>query len=103
MQTILLNGINLGELLEKFGQLIDQKIGNLHPTEKKESQTGFITRKEAAKLLKISLPTLHEWTKLGWLQSYRIGTRILYKQQEIEASLHKVGSLKFKKGGSYGA
>ena len=97
---ILLNGIKLNELLEKIAQLIDSKIGHFQqPTEKKQSK--FISRAEVASLLKISLPTLNEWTKLGRLLSYKMGNRVLYKAQEVEMALCKVTAYKHKKGGCY--
>lgn len=104
MNQLFLSGFTLNDLLERFEQIIDQKIRDFQPTQNKAEQTEFITRQEVAELLKITLPTLHEWTKLGWLQSYKLGNRVLYKKQEVEQALHKVGSFKFKKGGlTYGA
>ena len=98
---ILLNGIKLNDLLEKIGHLIDSKIGHIHqPTEKKQSK--FISRAEVAAILKISLPTLNEWTKLGWLLSYKMGNRVLYNHEEVEQSLTKVIANKHKKGGYHG-
>src|SRR5438874_1333287 len=100
MNQILLNGINLNELLDKIGQLIDRKIGDIQqPAEKPQSK--FISRQEVAKLLKISLPTLNEWTKLGWLLSYKMGNRVLYKQEEVEQALCKVTAYKHKRGGQH--
>ncbi len=67
INEILLNGINVDELLDKIGKLLDAKI-NASTT--KESKSALLSRAEVATLLKITLPTLHDWTKLGWLQSY---------------------------------
>jgi len=53
---------------------------------------------QVAKLLRISLPTLNEWSKQGIVQSYRIGSRILYKKEEIETSIKEVRNLKYKRG-----
>jgi excisionase family DNA binding protein len=99
MNQILLNGINLNELLEKIGQLIDTKLHEASPTDKGLNQSKFISRQEVADLLKISLPTLNEWTKLGWLQSYKLGNRVLYKLEEVEQAIDKVSTYKFRKGG----
>jgi excisionase family DNA binding protein len=97
MDQILFTGIKVNELLERIGQLIDSKIGVL-PT-KNEKQSEYVTRAEVAKLLRISLPTLHDWTKQGWLKAYKMGTRVLYKQHEIEAAIPQVYQFKHKKGG----
>lgn len=103
MNQILLSGINLNELLERIGQLIESKIG-IRPTENNTLQSDYITRADASRLLKITLPTLHDWTKLGYLKSYKMGTRVLYKESEIVQRLEQVQLIKHKKGGlSYGA
>jgi excisionase family DNA binding protein len=46
----------------------------------------FLTRQEAAEILNISLPTLHQYTKKRLLNSYRLGARILYKKSEVESA-----------------
>lgn len=99
MDQILLNGISLNELLNCIGELIDDKLASAKSVENKE--TKYLGRQEVCTLLKISLPTLNDWTKLGRLRSYKIGTRVLYKVEEVENSLHHVSGLKFKKGGIY--
>lgn len=55
----------------------------------------LLTRKETADKLKISLVTLNDWTKRGMIQSYLIGGRVLYKESEIEKSLHQVKTVKY--------
>lgn len=98
MDQIIITGIKANELLERIGQLIDSKVG-IPPTKTKDNQSDYITRANASGLLKISLPTLHDWTKLGYLKSYKMGTRVLYRESEIIEALEKVSSFKFKKGG----
>ena len=90
------------DLLLQIGQIIDTKFGTL--PQKEKTQSDYLSRKEVAKLLKITLPTLHDWTKVGILKSYKIGTRVLYKENEVKETLEKVPSFKYKKGGgNYGA
>ena len=100
MNQVLFTGINLNELLEKIGQLIEFKLqGSFQKSNPTLNQSTLISRKEVAKLLKISLPTLNEWTKSGLLKSYRIGTRILYKLSEVEESITQRDFKKFQRGG----
>ena len=96
MEQILLNGINVDQLLERISKLLDNKLNGLSPP-KSENPTRYLSRAEVVKLLKISLPTLHEWTKLHWLQSYKMGNRVLYKLEEVQNSLEKVSFNKHKK------
>lgn len=96
MNEILLQGVNLEQLLEKIGKLLDSRLNSTTP-QKKENQSHYLSRTEVAKLLKISLPTLHDWTKLKWLQSYKIGNRVLYKLEEVEEAIKKTSIQKHKK------
>lgn len=96
MEQILLNGINIEQLLEKIGKLLDSRLTS-HTLPKSETQSQYLSRSEVAKLLKISLPTLHEWTKLNWLKSYKIGNRVLYKLEEVEEALTSVSNYKYKR------
>ncbi|MEP6947713.1 MAG: helix-turn-helix domain-containing protein [Ginsengibacter sp.] len=50
----------------------------------------YKTRKETAVKLKVSLPTLNEYTKRGLIIGYRFGVRVMYKESEIEAALIKM-------------
>ena len=96
MDQILLNGINVDELLERIGKLIDSKLINQKLTT--QSEDHLLSRADVSTLLKVSLPTLHDWTKQGWLQSYKIGNRVYYKLKEVEIALIKVSNNKHKKG-----
>ncbi|OLY94407.1 DNA binding domain-containing protein, excisionase family [Cnuella takakiae] len=100
MSSIILSGVTLESLLLQIEQLLDAKIGMQHQTQKTEV-SGYLSRKEVANLLKITLPTLHDYTKQGKLQAYKIGTRVLYKECEVKASLEGISSRKHKKGGVY--
>jgi hypothetical protein len=50
----------------------------------------YLTRKETAGKLNVSLPTLNEYTKRQYITGYRFGVRVLYKQSEIETCLKKI-------------
>lgn len=102
MNQILFTGITVNDLLEKIGLIIDGKLSELAIQNPKENQSKFISRKEVARLLKVSLPTLHDYTKYGWLQSYKIGKRVLYKHEEVLACIEKVATYN-RKGGYHGA
>lgn len=101
MSQIILSGVTLSELLLQIERLIDAKICVKHQEENK-STSAYLTRKEAASLLKITLPTLHDWTKLGYLKAYKMGSRVLYRESEVIATLEKVPSFKHKKGVYHG-
>ena len=98
MKTIILSGLTVDDLIFHIEAIFEAKMSS-QIQKKTEKESQYITRKEVASLLKVSLPTLHDWTKLGWLKSYKIGNRVLYKKDEVEQSLNQVLFQKGKKGG----
>lgn len=63
-----------------------------------KEDTELLTRKEAARFLGVSLPTLLDFTKSGKVTGYRIGTRVRYKRGELEQSLRQIQSANIKRG-----
>ncbi|MEO6232888.1 MAG: helix-turn-helix domain-containing protein [Ferruginibacter sp.] len=47
----------------------------------------YLTRKQTAEQLNVSLPTLNVYTKKNLIVGYRFGVRVMYKTTDIEASL----------------
>ena len=97
MEPILLNGINLSDLKKVLREVLEEKSNDFAKPVKSEDQ-DYLSRKEVARLLKISLTTLNDWSKQGIVQSYRIGNRVLYKRNEIDDSISKVQNIKYKRG-----
>ncbi|SFS47788.1 helix-turn-helix domain-containing protein [Mucilaginibacter polytrichastri] len=48
------------------------------------------TRQETATILDISLPTLNEYTKQGYIVAYRLGYKVRYRIEDIENALIKI-------------
>jgi excisionase family DNA binding protein len=46
-------------------------------------EVPYLNRAEASDFLKISLPTLHQYTKDGTITCHRIGSRVLYKKSDL--------------------
>ena len=94
MNEILLNGINLDELLTRIDKLLETRLKIFTS---KENKSILLSRDEVATFLKITLPTLNDWTKLGWLKSYKMGNRVLYKLEEVEQALKNTSTSNDKK------
>jgi excisionase family DNA binding protein len=79
------------ELTQQFAQTIlngveyqfDELKKNFTPKEPDD----FLTRLETAKLLKISLTTIHEWSNQKILKVYKVGNRSYFSRKEIEQTL----------------
>ncbi|MGA2405277.1 MAG: helix-turn-helix domain-containing protein [Bacteroidales bacterium] len=97
MSSIILQGINTDDLKKIFREVLEETKQETKPKESGKRPV-YLNRFEVVELLKISLPTLNNWSKSGIVQSYRIGNRILYKASEIEDAIHSVKNLKYKRG-----
>ena len=71
------------EILEGVEKLLTEFSKQFTP---KEPEV-WLSRKDVSELLGVSLPTLYEWGKLGVLKPYKIGTRVRYRQSDIEETL----------------
>jgi excisionase family DNA binding protein len=81
---------------EEFENRFESKLKNLKESLLTELKTEldlkrpeeYLTRQEVAKLLKVHVSTVDEWTNRGKLIRYGIyGRRALYKRSEVENSL----------------
>lgn len=75
------------ELHDLIQKAVDQAISNLSRNGNESDNLSFITKEEASKLLKISMPSLTKYVKQGIIPAYRIGARILFKPEDIHGSL----------------
>ncbi len=81
--------IPVNELAAAIAEKLTPLFNGIKPQETPQTEK-YLTRKETAALLNVSLPTLNEYTKGGKIKGYRFGVRVLYKQSEIEAALTKI-------------
>jgi DNA invertase Pin-like site-specific DNA recombinase len=76
---------------QQFRNDINQDVKRLLEELKKSFEPKkpqeLLTRSETAKLLKINLSSVHNWTKKGLLKSYGISGKVYYKRSEIESAL----------------
>ena len=86
LETLINNSI--AKALKEYSDLQNQ-------SEKKGQE--YLTRKQVAKKLHLSLGTLDVYVKKGLINSYKIGHRVLFKSDEINESLfEKIQNQKFK-------
>lgn len=95
-----LQGIEISDLEALIKKLIAEGIIDvLHKNEQRPPQkdkSKYLTRHEVAALLSISLPTLSRYSQEGIIQSYRIGSRVRYKAEEVDKALQVVRNQKYK-------
>ncbi len=80
------HGIEANDLLCKIEQLSVQLV-KIEKKVSEPSENIFLTRDEMAKMLGISLVTLHSYSKKGIIPTYKIGTKVRFKQSEVFEAL----------------
>lgn len=89
-QEVFLWGLTPQEFQKMLINALEQVIEPLKPA--KESRSiELLTRKETAKLLHISLPTLAKWSEQDIIHAISMGGRIYYSLSEIQNILEKKG------------
>ena len=77
---------------EEFTNLIVKLIKNEINLNLKYSRINkpeaYLTRKETAKILQISLTCLNDWSNKGILIPYKLGNRTYFKLSDIEMKLN---------------
>lgn len=85
--AIQIQGISADTLL---GQ-IKKAVKELLPQPQPQTTTDrLLTRKEVCGILQVSLVTVHNWTKAGILNPYRIGNKLRFKESEVLGALQSV-------------
>ena len=94
IQNSIFTNVPVNEFQEIISAAVRSEMAGMYPPQKAAAQPDFLTRHETAQRLKISLPTLHLWTRTGTLQGYRIQGRVLYKSNEVDLSLVAMKTIK---------
>lgn len=91
-RTTLIENISTDELIESIRLVVKQEIANL---QLQKSIPKYYTRKEVSELLKITLPTLFEYTRSGKIKGSRVGSRVLYSEDEVMRAVKDIATIKY--------
>ena len=96
MSEFILHQTPLEDLRAMFSEVVAEQLQKQQvPTEKEPLK--LLTRPETARMLGVSLPTLHVWTKDGTIQGVRIGSRVRYRMADVADALENIQSIKRKR------
>ncbi|MBN2481023.1 MAG: helix-turn-helix domain-containing protein [Bacteroidales bacterium] len=87
--SILLENIDSEGLKSLIREIIREERESIYP-HKSDNKEVYLTRRETANKLHVSLVTLNAWSKTGRLKGYRVGGRVLYLESEIKDSLKQM-------------
>lgn len=92
-KTIQMHNISPEEFKETIMGEINKALRALSTNLKPNEPEEYLTRKELSQILKVTLPTIHDWSKKGILKPYRIGKLIRFKKSDLENTLIQINSL----------
>jgi hypothetical protein len=75
------------KLTEAILDGVRKEINDLKKEFQPKEPDEFLTRKDTAELLKISLVCLHDWCNKGILKPYKVGNRTYFSRKEIVQKL----------------
>lgn len=75
------------QLRELISEDVKSQLNELKKSFQPKEPSEFLSRAELAKLLKVDVSTIHNWTKKGKIISYGIGGRIFYKRKQVEDAI----------------
>lgn len=88
METINFVGITpdnfLNELVSKVKTAL---LTDLEKSIKDNEPTRYYTAEQICERFSITKPTIHEYRKRNIIKSYRLGSRVYYRLDEIEAAM----------------
>ena len=81
----LLLSASLDEFAQAIAQVFEQLLQRHLLQQKSEKEEVYLSRAQTAKLLSISLVTLHTWTQQGKLSSYKPtgSSKVYYLETEV--------------------
>lgn len=98
MTNYFVTQVSLEEFQEALANIVVSKVvSHFSKDSITQPDEQYLTRKEVADMLRISLPTLNTLTKQGYLTSYQVRGKVLYLRHEIQSSLEELSSSKYKR------
>ena len=82
---VIIQELSKDELIGLIDEMLAKALRKV--TEQVSDPDDLLSRQEAALHLKVSLSTLHAYTKTGKLIGHRIGGRLLYKRSDLDRAL----------------
>ena len=94
MEQVVFTQVPIADLQGYIAQTIQRELSDIRKANDAPDPDGLVTRKQAAVILGLSLPTLHDYTTRGIVPAYRLGSRVRYKKGDLLNCLLKVQTVK---------
>lgn len=75
------------QLTDTILQGVKQQIEELKKQYQPKEPEEYLSRAEVAKMLKVDISTVHNWSRSGKLKRHGIGNRVYFKRSEVERAI----------------
>ena len=77
--------LSLEDLREFVTELLENGTAAAPAPVEVERSRDLMTRDEVCEYLGVTKPTLHRWNKQGFLTCVKVGSKVRYRREDIEA------------------
>lgn len=84
-------------ILNPFIDIIVERVSERVLSATMQKEPRFYSRRETAQLLRVTLPTLARLTRDGLIVARKVGSRILYEAEAIDAAVKENRMFKYKR------
>ncbi|HAP51047.1 MAG TPA: DNA-binding protein [Porphyromonadaceae bacterium] len=77
--------LSLADLREFVTELLENGTATAPAPVEVGRARDLMTRDEVCEYLGVTKPTLHRWNKLGYLTCIKVGSKVRYRREDIEA------------------
>lgn len=82
LNSVLIQGASLEDIKNIIEKAVDERMTAFYESIR-ERPPVFVRRKEAAKMIGVSLPTLDQYIKFGFVKAQHLGGRVYVDEQSI--------------------
>lgn len=86
--SVIITTVTPEEFAERIRTIIREELGRTNTAPPDESGR-YITRRQVADKANLSLPTVDKYSGLGIFKGYRIGSRVLFIEREVDEAITK--------------
>ena len=96
MDQFILTPVPIEDLQRIVAEAVQRELSVAFKADPAPDVDELLSRKEAARYLGLSLPTLHDYTQRGIVTAYRLGSRVRYRRGDLSNALLKVEAAKYR-------
>lgn len=102
MTNLILQGLSLEEFSTAIKGIVAEEmkyaLTTLSDSLPKDKTPEYLTRKETAEMLGVSLPTLHSYVKKGFISAQRVGEKtVRFRKEDVEKALNAIEPIKYRR------